>query len=158
MNDTWQDKLVARLIEKGYRITFAESCTGGLCAGRLVDVANASAVFDGSIVTYANRIKIQAIGVDENTIVENGVVSEPVALQMAKGAANLFDAQVAVGVSGIAGPSGGSEAKPIGTVCFGFTVDGKERTLTKHFGDIGRNNVREAAVETVFSTLLDMLG
>lgn len=157
MNDTLQDKLVARLAEKGYRITFAESCTGGLCAGRLVDVANASAVFDGSVVTYANHIKTQLVGVDEETIAAYGVVSEPVALKMAKGAAKVFDAQVAVGVSGIAGPSGGSDKKPVGTVCFGFTVDGNETAFTKQFGDIGRNNVRNAAVDTVYTTLLEML-
>ena len=146
--------LVDLLIEKGLHISFAESCTGGMACARLVDVANASKVLDASFVTYANEAKMQFVGVDPETLNAYGAVSEPVALQMAKGAAKVSGAEVGVGISGIAGPGGGTAEKPVGTVCFGFFVNGRELALTKHFGSLGRTAVRQAAVETVYDTLL----
>ena len=92
------------------------------------------------------------------TIEQYGVVSEPVAGQMAEGVAEAQNAEVGVGVSGIAGPTGGSTEKPVGMVCFGFYVDGELTTVTKQFGDLGRNVVREAATEFVFETLYELLG
>lgn len=154
---TLEEQVVALLQEKGFHISFAESCTGGLCSARLVSVANASAVFDAGVVTYANEAKIKYLGVKPETIEQYGVVSEPVAGQMAEGVAKAQNAQVGVGVSGIAGPTGGSAAKPVGMVCFGFYVDGKRTTVTKQFGNLGRNVVREAATEFVFEKLLQLL-
>ena len=149
---------VVRLLqEKGWRITFAESCTGGLAAGRLVDVPDASTVFDGSFVTYSNEKKTEFLGVSPETIGRFGVVSEPVALEMAAGAAERAGSQVAVGISGIAGPSGGTVEKPVGMVCFGFRVNGRQESRTKYFGDPGRAAVREAAVQFVFETLRSLL-
>ena len=158
MSRLLEEMVVARLQEKGYHISFAESCTGGLCSARLVSVASASAVFDAGVVTYANEAKIKYLGVKPEIIEAHGVVSEPVAGQMAEGVAKAQDAQVGVGVSGIAGPTGGSAAKPVGMVCFGFYVDGELTTFTKQFGDLGRNAVREAATEFVFETLVQLLG
>ncbi len=155
---TPEEKVVALLQEKGYHISFAESCTGGLCSARLVSVSSASAVFDAGVVTYANEAKIKYLGVKPETIESYGVVSEPVAGQMAEGVAKAQNAEVGVGVSGIAGPSGGTATKPVGMVCFGFYVDGAVTTVTKQFGDLGRNVVREAATEFVFETLVKMLG
>ena len=149
--------LVEKLINKNYRICFSESCTGGMLCSSVVDVPSASQVLDMSFVTYANSAKINLLGVDGKTIEKYGVVSETVAGQMAEGAAKVSGAEVAVGVSGIAGPSGGSAEKPIGTVCFGFYINGKVVTKTCHFGDIGRNNVRKSACDTVIDTLLDMI-
>lgn len=154
---TPEEKVVALLQEKGYHISFAESCTGGLCSARLVSVASASAVFDAGVVTYANEAKIKYLGVNSETIERYGVVSEPVAGQMAEGVAKAQNAQVGVGVSGIAGPSGGTETKPVGMVCFGFYMDGELTTVTKRFGDLGRNVVREAATEFVFEKLIELL-
>lgn len=142
-----------KLIERGDHITFAESCTAGLCAARLGDIPNISHVFDESIVTYANEAKIARLGVDPDLIAQYGVVSESVAEQMAIGAAARTGARVAVGISGIAGPDGGSEQKPVGTVCFGFVIGEKHFSLTMHYGDLGRNRVREASVNTVYAIL-----
>ena len=146
--------LVDLLIQKGFHISFAESCTGGMACARLVDVSNASKVLDASFVTYANEAKTRFVGVDPETLAACGAVSEEVALQMAKGAAKVSGAEVGVGISGIAGPSGGTAEKPVGTVCFGFYLNGRELAFTKHFGDLGRTAVRQAAVETVYDTLL----
>lgn len=152
-----ENELVKRLIEKNYRISFAESCTGGLAAATLVSVADASKVLDVSFVTYANAAKIKYLGVKEQTIEEKGVVSEEVAAQMAAGVATEAGSQIGVGITGVAGPSGGTPDKPVGMVCFGFFVDGKVRTYTKQFGSIGRNEVRKKSVEFVYSTLLELL-
>lgn len=149
--------LVELLSNKGWHISFAESCTGGKAAAGIVDVASASAVFDASFVTYANDAKINYLGVSPQSIEAHGVVSETVALEMAVGIAKANHAQVGVGISGIAGPSGGSASKPVGMVCFGFYVNGKTVTKTVQFGDIGRNAVRQAAVDFVYDTLLLLL-
>jgi len=152
-----ENRVVDYLIEKGWHIAFAESCTGGLLCGRIVNVPNASAVLDSSFVTYANAAKVKYLGVSEDTIATYGVVSEEVAGQMAKGVAAECGAQVGVATSGIAGPSGGTKTKPVGMVCFGFWVDGRLTTVTKQFGDIGRNQVRDAAVRYALETLNDLL-
>lgn len=152
-----EDQIVERLIQKGFHIAFAESCTGGLLCGRIVGVPNASAVLDCSFVTYANEAKVKYLGVGEEAIAEYGVVSEVVAGQMARGVAEESGAQVGVATSGIAGPSGGTGKKPVGMVCFGFYIDGKLTTKTVRFGDIGRNNVREAAVQYALEQLDELL-
>lgn len=152
-----ENEVVKKLIEKNYRISFAESCTGGLAAATLVSVADASKVLDVSFITYANAAKIKYLGVKEQTIEEKGVVSEEVAAQMAAGVAMEAGSQIGVGITGVAGPSGGTPDKPVGMVCFGFFVDGKVHTYTKQFGTIGRNEVRKKSVEFVYSTLLELL-
>ncbi|MGN1083747.1 MAG: CinA family protein [Lachnospiraceae bacterium] len=156
--ETIEERVVALLQKKGFRISFAESCTGGMCCARLVSVPNASAVFDAGVVTYANEAKVNYLAVKPETIETYGVVSEPVAKEMAEGVAKAQNAQVGVGISGIAGPTGGSEEKPVGTVCFGFFVDGAVTAVTKQFGNLGRNRVREAAADFVFETLCRLLG
>lgn len=149
--------LVNKLMEKGYKIATAESCTGGLLAAKIVDVANASSVLDMSFVTYSNESKIELLGVNENLITSFGVVSEEVALKMAYGVSKKAKAQVGVGISGIAGPTGATATKPIGMVCFGFYVDGKSYSVTKYFGDIGRNNVRSMSVAFAIDFLNSIL-
>lgn len=149
--------LVNKLISRGFSICFAESCTGGMLCSRIVDVPNASSVLNMSFVTYANTAKTLLLGVSADTILQYGVVSEPVAGQMAKGAASAANADVAVGVSGIAGPSGGSDLKPVGTVCFGFYVCGNLNTYTQHFINLDRTGVRTAAVDYAIDTLLNLL-
>ena len=149
--------LVEKLMEKGYKISFAESCTGGLLASKIVDVPNTSSVLDMSFVTYSNESKMELLGVSENLIKECGVVSEEVALKMAYGVSKKAGSQVGVGVSGIAGPTGATATKPIGMVCFGFYVNGQSYTFTKYFGEIGRNNVRALSVAFVFDFLNNIL-
>lgn len=152
-----EEQVVDKLIEKGYHISFAESCTGGLCCGNLVNVTNASKVLDVSFVTYANEAKINFIGVSADTILTNGVVSEEVAYEMAKGVAEAAKSEIGVGITGIAGPGGGTAKKPVGMVCFGFYINGDATTYTKQFGEIGRNQVRKSSVEFVFQKLLELL-
>ena len=149
--------LVALLTEKGWHICFAESCTGGMAAAGIVDVASASAVIDVSFVTYANEAKIKHLGVSPESIEKHGVVSQAVAAEMAIGAARAGNAEIGVGISGIAGPSGGTPEKPVGTVCFGFYINGETITKTMHFGNIGRNAVRLASVDFVYDTLITLL-
>lgn len=152
-----EEQVVDKLIEKGYHISFAESCTGGLCCGILVNVTNASKVLDMSFVTYANEAKIKLLGVKADTILTNGVVSEEVAYEMAEGVAKAAESEIGVGITGVAGPGGGTAKKPVGMVCFGFCINGKTVTYTKQFGEIGRNQVRKSSVEFVYQTLLELL-
>ena len=149
--------IVDILTAKGWTISFAESCTAGLAAAHLVDIPSASKVFNASFVTYAKEAKVKYAGVSEETIAEKGVVSEAVATQMAIGTARANDAEVGVGISGIAGPTGATPGKPVGMVCFGFYIDGKTMSATKQFGDLGRDAVRIASVEYVYSFLASML-
>ena len=150
-------KIVRALGERGLTLSTAESCTGGLVAKRITDVSGCSDVFMGSCVTYANEAKMRYLGVSAESIAECGVVSERVASEMSRGVAETNAAQVGVGITGIAGPTGGSEKKPVGTVCFGFFINGEVHTSTVGFGDIGRTAVREASVRYVYETLYALL-
>lgn len=152
------EKLVNKLIELNYKITFAESCTGGLCASKIVEVSNASRVFDQSFVTYSNESKVNLLGVNPETIERFGVVSEEVALEMAIGCAKKANANIGVGISGIAGPTGATPTKPIGMVCFGFYIEGKTYFKTMFFGNVGRNVVRNHSAKFVLEFLLHKLG
>ena len=149
--------MVSLLIDKGHTISFAESCTGGMAAASIVDVADASKVLNASFVTYANEAKIKYANVSGETLDKYGAVSEQTAGEMAEGAAKANNADVAVGISGIAGPTGGTEDKPVGTVCFGYYVAGKLFTETVHFGNLGRNNVRRKSVEHVTDVIINEL-
>lgn len=149
--------IVDILTAKKWTISFAESCTAGLAAAHLVDIPSASNVFNASFVTYSNDAKVKYIGVSEETIEDKGVVSEEVAVQMAVGTARANGAEVGVGITGIAGPTGGTLSKPVGMVCFGFAINGKTMSATKQFGDVGRDAVRIASVEYVYSFLATML-
>lgn len=151
------EKVVNKLINKGMHISFAESCTGGLCSGALVSVADASKVLDVAFVTYANDAKMRFLGVKESTIEEFGVVSEETAREMAAGAAQSAQSEVGVGITGIAGPGGGSAKKPVGMVCFGFCLNGAVKTYTRYFTDKGRNKVRMGSVDFVFEKLNELL-
>ena len=149
--------VVDLLKDKNYHISFAESCTGGLAAARLINVPNVSHVLDASVVTYANEAKIKYLGVNQESINEFGVVSELVAKEMALGVAEKNNAEVGVGITGIAGPTGAVPGKPVGTVCFGFTIEGEVYTYTMHFGNPGRNEVRRMSVDFVYEKLKELL-
>lgn len=151
------EQLVKKLIEKGYHISCAESCTGGKLTAAIVDVADASKVLNASIVTYSNEAKMHYLNVEASTLEKYGAVSEETAREMAMGIAKANHAEIGVGVTGTAGPGGGTKEKPVGTVCFGFSIKGDVTTIRKEFGDIGRNKVRDASVEFVIDTLLEML-
>jgi len=142
---------------RGVMIATAESCTGGLIAGAITDVAGSSDVFDRGFVTYSNAAKTQMLNVRAATLAAHGAVSEQVAAEMAEGALARSDAALAVSVTGIAGP-GGSEHKPEGRVCFGLARDGAPtRSETVDFGALGRDNVRRATVEHALGLLVAAL-
>lgn len=155
-NPPKEELLASLLDEKGLHISFAESCTAGLAAAKLVNVSGVSDVFDASFVTYANEAKIKFVSVSPETLAAYGAVSEQVAREMACGAAKAAGAQVGVGISGIAGPSGGTPEKPVGTVCFGFYTPSGLTSATAHF-DGDRTSVRAQAVDYAFDTLLSLL-
>ena len=154
---TNEEKTVALLKSRGWHISFAESCTAGLAVGALVDVPSASSVLDVSFITYANEAKTRYAHVDEKILEAHGAVSEETALAMAEGVAKETGAEVGVGISGIAGPGGGTPEKPVGTVCFGFYLNGKRSACTCRFADLSRREVRESAVRFVFRSLAALL-
>jgi nicotinamide-nucleotide amidase len=150
-----QSKQAAHLIDllKAQRktITTVESCTGGLISGAITGVSGASEVFETGFVTYSNAAKTALVGVPEALLQAHGAVSIEVAAAMAEGALKTADAQIALSVTGIAGPTGGSIGKPVGMVCFGLSYIDPEKQITtltqeKQFGAIGRDQVREASV------------
>ncbi|EFN8416023.1 TPA: nicotinamide-nucleotide amidase [Escherichia coli] len=138
---------------RGATVTTAESCTGGWVAKVITDIAGSSAWFERGFVTYSNEAKAQMIGVREETLAQHGAVSEPVVVEMAIGALKAARADYAVSISGIAGPDGGSEEKPVGTVWFAFaTVRGEGITRRECFsGD--RDAVRRQATAYALQTL-----
>ncbi len=142
---------------RGVMITTAESCTGGLVAAALTEVAGSSAVFERGFVTYSNAAKVTMLGVLPATLDAHGAVSEPVAREMAQGALARSQAQVAVAITGIAGP-GASEFKPEGRVCFALATARDCRALTVEYGAIGRAQVRTASVAQALSLLSDGVG
>lgn len=149
-------RLAAALRRDGRLLATAESCTGGLIAGACTDLAGSSAWFDRGFVTYSNEAKHDMLGVDAASIAAHGAVSEPVARAMAAGAVARSRARVAVAVTGVAGPTGGSADKPVGTVWFGWALDGEVRTERRRFeGD--RAAVRRATVRHALHTLVRWL-
>jgi nicotinamide-nucleotide amidase len=150
--------LVAAYAAAGRRIATAESCTGGLVAGLLTAVPGSSAVVERGFVTYSNEAKAEAIGVDAGLIAAHGAVSEPVARAMAAGALRASRADVAMAITGIAGPGGGSAEKPVGLVHLGLAArDGRgghrARHLERRYGDLGRAGIRRAAVVDALALL-----
>jgi nicotinamide-nucleotide amidase len=137
---------------RGLRLATAESCTGGLVAGAITEIAGSSDVFDRGFVTYSNAAKTDMLGVRPETLAAFGAVSEEVAAEMAAGALSRSAADAAVSVTGIAGP-GGSEFKPEGRVCFGLADGTGVVTGTVEFGAIGRANVRAGAVAHALALL-----
>jgi nicotinamide-nucleotide amidase len=145
-----------RLRARGLRLGVAESCTGGLVGGRLTEIPGSSDVFIGGIVTYSNEMKTALLGVPAELIATHGAVSEPVAAAMAEGAVERLSVPVAVSVTGIAGPSGGSETKPVGTVCFGFAYSGRSETRHTVFPG-SRHEIRARAAQAALFLALRQL-
>lgn len=153
---TLAEVVVALLRERGWRVALGESCTGGLLAGRLTDVPGSSAVLDGAVVAYANRVKEQDLGVPAALLAEHGAVSEPVAAAMASGARARFGAEVGVGVTGIAGPGGGTPEKPVGTVCIAL-ADATGVSTSRLVLPGARGEVRARAVQAALFLLRQRL-
>lgn len=149
--------LVRALKEKGWKIATAESCTGGLVAAAITDVSGSSEVFDRGFVTYSNAAKTEMLGVPAAMLAKHGAVSEAVARSMAEGALNKSTADVAVAITGIAGPSGGTVDKPVGLVHFACATRAKTTHLEMRFGDLGRAAVRQAALRQALQLVLGAL-
>ena len=139
------------LVSKGLTISVAESCTGGSLSSSLTSISGASSYFNCGFITYSNQSKIDMLGVNPESIEMYGAVSEKVAHEMVTGAGQRSHSNLAVSITGIAGPSGGSASKPVGMVCIGFFSDGNVTTTTQFFSgsrsDIVSQSVTFALVE-----------
>lgn len=152
----WCGQLALLLLNREWLLATAESCTGGMIASQCTDLAGSSAWFERGFVTYSNAAKTEMLGVDPALIARHGAVSEAVALAMASGALQHSPAQVAVAVTGVAGPTGGSPEKPVGTVWFAWaTPGGLTSDLQQFSGD--RAAVRTATVRHALQTLIHLL-
>jgi nicotinamide-nucleotide amidase len=141
---------------QGVRVAVAESCTGGLLGGRLTEIPGSSDVFVGGVIAYDNAVKVEALGVPPDLLSEHGAVSEPVAQAMALGAAERFAVEAAVSVTGIAGPGGGSEQKPVGTVWIACSVGGAVRARRSLFPG-SRHEIRARAAQAALHLLYQCL-
>lgn len=151
------EQVVAAYIRRGWMIATAESCTGGLVAAAITDISGSSAIFDRGFVTYSNRAKLGMLAVPAQLIATHGAVSEEVAIAMMRGALAVSIADVAVAVTGVAGPTGGSAEKPVGLVYFACGLRGKTPVhAVQCYGDIGRSAIRQASVEQALQMLLDV--
>ena len=148
--------LALALLAKQWKLATAESCTGGMIAAACTDLSGSSNWFERGFVSYSNEAKTELLGVDAALISREGAVSQEVARAMAAGAITHSRAQVAVAVTGVAGPTGGSKSKPVGTVWFGWSVAGQVRSEVQHF-DGDRAAVRAATVRHGLEQLLVLL-
>lgn len=161
-NPKLAEHLIDLLKAQGKTITTVESCTGGLISAAITGVSGSSEVFETGFVTYSNAAKTALVGVPEALLQAHGAVSIEVAAAMAEGALKAAGAYMALSVTGIAGPTGGSAEKPVGMVCFGLNyMDAEQRIITltqeMQFGNIGRDAVREASVAHALSWAIEML-
>jgi nicotinamide-nucleotide amidase len=159
MRDAHNRALARKLLDLarigGHRIATAESCTGGLVAGAITDLPGASEIFDRGFVTYSNASKIETLGVRAATLENHGAVSRETAIQMAQGALKFSRATLAVSITGIAGPDGGSPEKPIGLVHFACADRNGARHVERRFGPLSRDEIRAAAVAQALEMLID---
>ncbi|MDF2178270.1 nicotinamide-nucleotide amidase [Aliiglaciecola sp. CAU 1673] len=148
------EKLGQALQQKGWTITCAESCTGGGIGYAITSISGSSAWFERGFITYSNEAKSALLGVREDILLVNGAVSAQTVEQMAQGALNAAAANLAIAVSGIAGPDGGSPEKPVGTVWFGLAQEGKVKSVHRRFeGD--RHQIREQVIEFALQLLIE---
>lgn len=154
---TLVEQLGAALRSRGWTLGTAESCTGGLIADTLTNVSGSSDWFAGAVVAYANEVKTGLLHVPQEVLAAHGAVSEPVVLAMARGLRELLGVDAAVAVSGIAGPTGGSEDKPVGTVWMAWSAGETERAVVHHFSG-NRLAVKAATAREAVQGLADLLG
>jgi len=146
------ENIINRLKKSNKTVTFAESCTGGRIAAAFTSVSGASSVFNGSVVSYANEIKSQWLGVEEKTLIQHGAVSKETVEEMLTGVLKMALADYAIAVSGIAGPTGGTEEKPVGTVYIGVKNNNNTIVQLHHFkGD--RESIQKQATKSAITLL-----
>ena len=152
------EKLVKLLKERSLTISCAESCTGGLIAKTITDVGGCSEVFMGGVVSYANEVKINILGVSANDINNHGAVSEAVAKQMADGVRRVCGSDIGISSTGIAGPGGGTPEKPVGTVYVGFSYSGCTEAFNLALDkSLSRNEIRRLTVEKILSYVINKI-
>ena len=157
MNATDLTKTLAQiLLSRNWTVSLAESCTGGLVCATLTELAGSSEWFERGYITYSNEAKTECLGVPAELIEAHGAVSEQVAKAMAEGARINSGSNVAISITGVAGPSGGSAEKPVGTVCFGWATENQTLTKTMRF-DGDRQTVRQKAAEFALTELIALL-
>jgi len=157
MNSADLTKTLAEiLLSRNWTVSLAESCTGGLVSATLTELAGSSEWFERGYITYSNEAKTECLDVPAEFIESHGAVSEPVAKAMAEGARINSGSDVAISITGIAGPSGGTAEKPVGTVCFGWATENQTLTKTMHF-DGHRQAVRQQATEFALTELIALL-
>lgn len=158
-NKTNQEALIGRLLlEKGLSVSIAESCTGGLISSRLTDVAGSSAYIKLNLVTYSNESKIKILRVDVETIKEHGAVSEPVVAQMAQGVRKLAETDIGVGVTGIAGPTGGTAEKPVGLVYIALSSEARTEVHKINIDpSLPRTEIKQEASERALGLLREFI-
>ena len=157
MNSTDLTKTLAEiLLSRNWTVSLAESCTGGLVSATLTELAGSSEWFERGYITYSNEAKTECLEVPARLIESHGAVSELVAKAMAEGARINSGSDVAISITGIAGPSGGTAEKPVGTVCFGWATENQTLTKTMHF-DGDRQAVRQQATEFALTELIALL-
>lgn len=144
------------LLSRNWTVSLAESCTGGLLSAILTELAGSSEWFERGYITYSNEAKTECLDVPAQFIETHGAVSEPVAKAMAEGARVNSGSNVAISITGIAGPSGGTTEKPVGTVCFGWATENQTLTKTMHF-DGDRQAVRQQATAFALTELIALL-
>ncbi|MFT3672016.1 CinA family protein [Aestuariivirga sp.] len=150
--------IVTAYTARGWMIATAESCTGGLAAAAITDISGSSAVLDRGFVTYSNAAKVEMLGVTPVTLDAHGAVSEETAREMAAGALAHSAAHVAVAITGVAGPSGGTAQKPVGLVHFACAVKGRGIThVERRFGPLSRAEIRSASVDQALELLIAAL-
>lgn len=149
--------LINKLKSLNYRISVAESCTGGLVSKMITDISGASAVFDCGVTTYSNEMKTKLLGVKEETLAKYGAVSEQTAKEMALGSRKLANSDIAVSVTGIAGPNNDGSKKPVGTVCIGIATAEKCYATTFVFAG-SRSEIRRLSAKMALRMALEELG
>lgn len=151
------EELSLLLAQKNMRLVTAESCTGGMIAAAMTDRSGSSAIFDRGFITYSNQSKSDLLGVNVQTLEIFGAVSESTAKEMAEGALRNSQAEIAVSVTGIAGPTGGTDEKPVGLVYIGIAIKDKSAHVTKNLFEGDRTTIRQATVEKALELLIEKL-
>ena len=154
--ESFVKQIIEKLRERDQTLCLAESCTGGRVSSEIVNLPGVSDVFVGSFVTYSNSMKREILGVPPQLLKTLGTVSPSTALHMARGAINKSHSTWAVAVTGIAGPSGGTKQKPVGTVCFAIVGPGVEWTKTQFFSG-SRSEIQKSSTKFILQSLLDKL-
>ena len=150
--------LLDAALAKGITIGVVESCTGGLLGAAITAMPGSSSVFQGGFLTYSNKLKMQLVGVSSETLKNYGAVSEHTAKEMANGARKALGTDLVISITGIAGPGGGTDEKPVGTVCFGVSSKDETLTETQLFENLSRNRVRDYAVMHAMTRLYEAIG